>query len=93
MSGGQFGYKQYEVEDLASRMRDEIDEERKISELSEETILKFELTRDYLFNAARMLHRVDWLVSGDDGEDDFHGRWKEEGLPEPALKTRELEEK
>ena len=24
------------------------------------------------------LHRIDWLVSGDDGEDTFHARWKED---------------
>lgn len=26
------------------------------------------------------LHRIDWLLSGDDGEDSFHSRLKEELL-------------
>jgi hypothetical protein len=25
-----------------------------------------------------MAQRVDWLISGDDGEESFHQRWKEE---------------
>jgi len=42
------------------------------------TIARFREAEATLRRAAAMLQRVDWLVSGDDGEDDFHRRWSEE---------------
>ena len=45
---------------------------------SDETLAKFAEARDTLKRAAIMAQRVDWLVSGDDGEQTFHQRWKEE---------------
>jgi hypothetical protein len=43
-----------------------------------ETIEKFKLAVDSLRIAATMAQRIDWLVSGDDGEESFHRRWDEE---------------
>ena len=43
-----------------------------------EIIEKFKLAVHTLRKAAIMAQRVDWLVSGDDGEDSFHRRWDEE---------------
>ena len=47
---------------------------------TDETLAKFVEARDTLRKAAEMIQRVDWLVSGDDGEESFHRRWEEEGL-------------
>ncbi len=47
---------------------------------SDETLAKFVEARDALIKASKMVQRVDWLVSGDDGEEAFHRRWTEEQL-------------
>ena len=47
---------------------------------SDETLAKFAKARDTLIKASQMAQRVDWLVSGDDGEESFHRRWEEEQL-------------
>jgi hypothetical protein len=88
MSGGHFDYQQYRIEDIA-RSIEELIERNEDESLDEwgcrlghgcraETIEKFKLAVHTLRKAAIMAQRVDWLVSGDDGEDSFHRRWDEE---------------
>jgi len=48
--------------------------------LPADIIAKFEETAATAEKAARMVTRVDWLLSGDDGEDSFRRRWIEEDL-------------
>ena len=75
MSGGHFNYGQFNIESVA----DEIDLLIDANEIySEETIEKFRQAAKVVRQAAFMAHRIDWLVSGDDGEDTFHARWKED---------------
>jgi hypothetical protein len=45
---------------------------------SDKTVAKFLEARDTIKRAAKMAQRIDWLLSGDDGEDSFHKRWTEE---------------
>lgn len=45
---------------------------------SEETIAEFRKGLDYLRRAYVYAQRIDWLLSGDDGEESFHERLKEE---------------
>jgi hypothetical protein len=88
MSGGHFDYQQYRIEDIARSIEELIksnDDEslnewgfRRGNGYSAETIEKFKTAVDTLRKAAVMAQRVDWLVSGDDGEDSFHHRWDEE---------------
>ena len=84
MSGGHFEYKQYEVDQIAEgidsliRNNDKKDEWGSANNYSKETLDKFKEARDTARKAAKMIQRVDWLVSGDDGEESFHERWKEE---------------
>lgn len=47
-------------------------------EYSEETIKEFRKGIDILKKAQVYAHRIDWLMSGDDGEENFHKRLKEE---------------
>jgi len=47
-------------------------------QLRAETIEKFREAAHTLRQAAEMAQRVDWLVSGDDGEDSFMRRWEKE---------------
>jgi hypothetical protein len=88
MSGGHFEYQQYRIEDIARGIEElvESNDDESLNEwgdrrgrgYSAETIEKFKIAVDTLRRAAIMAQRVDWLVSGDDGEDSFHRRWAEE---------------
>ena len=80
MSGGHFEYQQYRLNDMAMEIK-EIVACNKIKDYynySKETIAKFRRTIKTLEKAANMVQRIDWLVSGDDGEETFHKRWKED---------------
>lgn len=46
-------------------------------EYSEKTIKEFRRGLDILKKARVYAHRIDWLMSGDDGEDSFHKRLEE----------------
>lgn len=83
MSGGQFDYKQSYLEDIANdieeliEMNDRPDDWGYVRGYKKETIKKFQQTVDNLRETYEMVRRVDWLVSGDDGEETFHERWKD----------------
>lgn len=48
------------------------------SEFSEKTIAEFKKAVHILKQAEIYAQRIDWLLSGDDGEESFHERLKEE---------------
>lgn len=48
------------------------------SEFSEETLAEFKKAVHILKQAEIYAQRIDWLLSGDDGEESFHERLKEE---------------
>lgn len=91
MSGGYFNYRQSKVSYIA----DEIDaliecnnDKSKDSygyqigrEYPPEIIERFKEAAHTLRQAAEMAQRVDWLVSGDDGEESFIERWDKEVRP------------
>jgi len=84
MSGGHFNYKQHILLDMADDIDSEIltnDSEEKNewgnnigSHYSPETIAEFETAVKALKTAYVYAQRIDWLLSGDDGEDSFHIR-------------------
>jgi hypothetical protein len=80
MSGGHFDYKQYQIEDIADEIEELIednlfkDEYGYCRNYSEKTLDKFVEAVKALRIAEVYATRVDWLVSGDDGEDTFHQR-------------------
>lgn len=91
MSGGHFQYQQYRLDDMADTI-DRMIENNDSTEPDEygfktgrhyppDIIARFRETRDALKRVAAMVQRVDWLVSGDDGEDSFRQRWAKEVPP------------
>jgi hypothetical protein len=88
MSGGHFQYEQYKLQMIADEIEqliiDNESEElnrygdKKGSFYSVETINEFKAAVALLKVAHVYAHRIDWLVSGDDGEDSFHRRLKDE---------------
>ena len=70
--GGKFNYLQYDIEGAADIIESILTESLEFSYL---TSLRLEQTARALRGASIMLNRVDWLLSGDDGEDTFNERW------------------
>lgn len=86
MSGGHFQYQQYKLIEMADEIEQLIytndsDEKDRWGDTigahySRETIREFEKAVELLKQAYAYVHRIDWLVSGDDNEDSFHSRLK-----------------
>jgi len=86
MSGGHFEYKQWEISNISDEVEqliltndsEEKDEwgYRKGYHYTPETIEEFKKGLVLLRQAYVYAQRIDWLVSGDDGEDSFHRRLK-----------------
>jgi hypothetical protein len=86
MSGGHFQYKQWEIQNIADEVEqliltndsEELDEwgYRKGSHFTPEIIAEFKKGLTVLRQAYVYAQRIDWLVSGDDGEDSFLRRLK-----------------
>ncbi len=86
MSGGHFNYKQYEIEHIADQVEqmiidnesEELDEwgNTKGYHFTEDTMAEFKKALVIIRQAQVYAQRIDWLVSGDDGEDSFLSRLK-----------------
>lgn len=84
MSGGHFDYNQYRIQDISDQVEQLIyaNESQELNEWGErvgygfsaETMEEFKKGLYYLKMAQIYAQRIDWLVSGDDGEDSFHSR-------------------
>jgi hypothetical protein len=77
MSGGHFDYIQYRMENVADQIRREITRHDFPAEIN----ARFEQAAQATELAAKMVQRVDWLLSDDDGEDSFMSRWNAEIKP------------
>lgn len=88
MSGGYFNYDQYKIGEIADQIEERIkfndsqdtDEfgDTKGRGYSSEIISRFTLAVTTLRLAQVMAHRIDWLLSSDDGPESFVERWEEE---------------
>ncbi len=76
MSGGHFNFTQFVIKELADEVM--LEATSKDFPYDEETKNKFLLAYYYLSKAGVYLNRIDWLLSGDDGEETFHERLKED---------------
>jgi hypothetical protein len=87
MSGGHFQYKQWKIQNIADEVEqliltnneeivDTWSNQRYSRNYSPETIEEFKRGLMILRQAYVYAQRIDWLVSGDDGEDSFHRRLK-----------------
>lgn len=99
MSGGHFDYKQYTIGNIADQI-DEIIQSNNSTLVDEDgneinysfnqnTIDEFKYAVILLRKAMIYAHRIDWLVSGDDGETNFHERLATDldalvSLPQPT---------
>ena len=83
MSGGYFEYQQYHIQDIIEKLEEtkvkiENDEEYYQYDKKEELLQEISNGIDYLNLAQIYTQRLDWLFSGDDGEDNFFKRLEEQ---------------
>ena len=83
MSGGHFRYQQYHIQDIIEKLEEtkvkiENDEEYHQYDRKEELLQEISNGLGYLTLAQIYTQRLDWLFSGDDGEDSFFERLEEE---------------
>lgn len=94
MSGGHFDYIQYHLQDTIESIKDTIaiqKNEQKPDWIDQEdwekmgavhyrkgTLKEFEKALKLVSKAQVYIHRIDWLLSGDDSESAFHERLKED---------------
>ena len=88
MSGGFFNHSQYTLNQIVTDIEDEIyyNDSEEVNEynekrgngFSEDTMQEFKLAVWYLKQALVYTQRIDWLLSGDDGEETFHERLKKD---------------
>ena len=90
MSGGHFDYVQYRISDIIVEIEEIIEKngkkrEREFEwesefhyEYPDDIIEEFKRGVEYLKKAQIYAQRIDWLVSGDDGDDSFRERLKED---------------
>lgn len=83
MSGGYFEYQQYHIQDIIEKLEEtkvkiENDEEYHQYDKKKELLQEISNGIDYLSLAQIYTQRLDWLFSGDDGEDSFFERLEEE---------------
>lgn len=72
MSGGHFDYAQYHIDNIANSIEQELTSDEHSLETKREmqtAILTLRVAHVYT-------QRIDWLLSGDDGEATFHERLK-----------------
>lgn len=75
MSGGYFDYEQCRMKNMADRLASVIETN---DEFSIETLAEFHKGLTLLMIAAVYLERIDFLLCGDDSEESFHTRLKED---------------
>ena len=84
MSGGHFDYMQHHINDIAQEIEHIIETNGSIDDYgceinySEEIIEEFKKGIKALKIAEIYAQRIDWLLSGDDGEENFFKRLKKE---------------
>ena len=72
MSGGTFDHNDAHITMIANEVEQQIVENPQ--ELTPETLKVFQAALNHLRKAAVLVHRIDWLLAGDDGEDTFQER-------------------
>ena len=98
MSGGHFNYDQYKIGEIADMVEQLIigNDSQELNEWSdsvgrgytEGTISEFRIALKMLRRAEIYTQRIDWLASGDDGEETFHKRLAHDLAADAELKDK-----
>jgi len=83
MAGGFFGYRQWFINDFIESLEEAISD-KKDSDLSPDTMINLNVGLRLLEITQVYMHRIDWYLSGDDGEEAF-----DKGLHDDLIKLSE----
>jgi len=72
MSGGYFDYDEYKILNIKDEIKAAMKDGN--SYFNEDTVEMFTKATELLNVCYALVHRIDWLLSGDDGEETFHER-------------------
>jgi hypothetical protein len=91
MSGGAFNYENYKIGDIARQIEEVVlhNQENEYYQYDAKTLQYLKMAVLVLEQADILCHRIDWLLSGDDGEESFK-RLVEKQLNENTSKHIEL---
>ena len=85
MSGGHFEYQQFYLQRIADNIEQAILEDERDTydeKYSPETIAVMKETISWLKMCYTLVQRIDWFLSGDDTEEGFHKRLKQQLMKE-----------
>lgn len=102
MSGGHFSHSEYTLETIADEIQEVIETNKSTRKdcfgypigrnYNDDTIAKFKEAVALLRKSKKMVRRIDYLLSGDDGEDSFHSRWWQEIEPKCHVDEKMFDE-
>jgi len=81
MSGGHFEYQQFYLQRIADNIEQAILEDERDTydeKYSQKTIEVMKVTISLLNMCYTLVQRIDWFLSGDDNEETFHKRLKQQ---------------
>lgn len=82
MSGGHFDYNQYRISDIADQIEHDLSRIGKKNDYGDTVEIpdyissKMFETITILRKCEKMVHAIDWYMSGDTGDDSFMEEWK-----------------
>jgi len=78
MSGGTFDYNDHHISQIANEIEEYIVQNSKEQTYSPETIQRLNEAVNLLRKAAVLVHRIDYFLAGDHGENSFHEELKKD---------------
>lgn len=78
MSGGYFNHEQHKLGQIADDIQQLVHKNKDENNFDDEVIESFKVAVDMLRVAQVLVHRIDYLVSDDDGVDSFKSRLQKE---------------
>ena len=86
MSGGHFNYKQYRISDIADQIERDLSDNGRLPDGKKTGYGDYSIPNDIadkmaetiviLRKCEKMVHAIDWYMSGDTGEDSFRKEWE-----------------
>ena len=79
MSGGYFDYNQYRIRDIVGELNTLIEQDVWDDVIDKDSlidIINITIAKGMVFEV--LVNRIDWLLSGDDGEESFYNRLSDE---------------
>ena len=78
MSGGYFSYNQFRINEITESVEDLLENSERLEDYSNLVEQDVKALKDLWWLSFILTQRLDWLLSGDDSEDTYYKRQKED---------------